>query len=575
MRSRLSRRAFLHSAVVGAAAVIAGCRQAPAEGPTQVPVEATALPAAAATAAPAATGQPTAVPATVAAEARRGGILRFGEIAPGDSASLDPGNALNVVDWWVVMNLTHSTILDYDKDFNLLPEIAADMPTVSDDGLVYTIRLRKDVKFHNGRGMTAEDLKFTFDRSHWPETKNWCKSYSWNIVGYQDAVDGKTRDLAGVKVLDDYTLQITLQKPQATFMHLLTYPCWCVLPKQETADAGEDWGTKVVIGTGPFKVKSREPGQQIVLERFPDYFRPGLPYLDGVEIGLALQPPVAIMRFEQGELDCTQFDSAELERLLNDPKYEKMLIGPTKGLNIVKLNIHMKAKPFDDIRVRQAIAHAIDKQALIRQYAGRGWTYEGIYANGHLQFDPNFRSKYQYDPEKAKALLAEAGYPDGIKGVLMQGYPAPGISEMIQADLKAVGIETTIAQSSDATYENQLSGKVPLVIFGWGGSLADAYDFVSGWATCLSAKQENSFNTGQYCNQKIDDLVEAAEKLPTLDPQRIAMYREIEDIVVNQDVAMVGLYNESNFLLTQEYVHAAPYSAMYYHPYLEEAWLDK
>ena len=570
MSRLVTRRAFLRTSALAAAATVVGCRAAPAPTPTAQGTDGVAATQVPATVAPVETPQAQPSPTS---EIKRGGVLRFGEVVS-DFAYLDPVGAFNVSDWWVVMNLLFNGPYDYDADYNLVPELAADRPKISDDAMVYTIPFRKDVRFHNGRLMTAHDVKFAFERSFWPATQSWLKGYTWFVEGLDEVREGKATEVSGLRVLDDFTLEVRLTQPQATFLQMFTYPCWCAIPKQEVLDAGEDWGSKVVIGTGPFRFVSAEPAQKMVLERNPDYFKPGLPYLDGVEIRLQLPGAVAVLMWEQGELDVTQFPAEDLERLLSDPKYEPAVQGPTSGLNIVRLSIHTKTKPFDDVRVRQAIAMAIDKEALIRQYAGRGWTYEGFYAKGMWQFDPNFKSKWQYNPQRAKELLAEAGFPNGTPEVLMAAYPGP-VTEMVQADLRAVGINVVIAQSQQATYEAQISGEVPLAIYGWGDSITDAYAFVGAWITCASSQVSDPVNTAMYCNPRIDELLAKAEALPPLSPERLAIYREIDDFVINQDVATVGLYNESNFLLYQDYVRNAPYSATYYHPYLEEAWLDK
>ncbi len=568
----ISRREFLRFAALSAAATIAGCRQAPAAQPAEVvpPTQeiSTAVPSLLETIAP--TAAPTSAPET-GPQAQKGGTFRM--LVATDIPALDPPGAAWWVDWWSVGTLLNNMLYSYDKDYKLFPDLAEDMPKVSDDQLVYTIPLRKGVKFHTGRTMTADDVKFTFDHAHWPEVTNWGKSYLSNIVGYQDVIDGKTKDLVGVKALDDFTIQITLAKPQATFIPLLTMTHLGVIPRQETMDAGADFGTKVVLGTGPFKFVEWAPAEKLVYERFDDYFR-GAPNLDRIEIYLNVQPAVTMLRYDSGEAEFTLIPDAERERVLNDPQYEPQRIKAVRPTSQRLFINWKKGKPFDDIKVRQAVAHAIDRDGVVKIFGGGAVPIEGVYAPGMLGYDPNFRTKYPYDPEKAKALLAEAGYADGIKGVQMaSGY---GTAENIQADLKAVGIEAAIMTGSEANYQQMiLDGDIPICMGSWAASIPDAYDFISGWSTCASAKLEGTYNFGQYCNEKVDQLVDEAEKLPLMSEERLAKYREIEDIIVNQDVGQIGLYSDVAIGLAKPYVHDAFMSGIYGLPFLAKAWLEK
>jgi ABC-type transport system substrate-binding protein len=424
--------------------------------------------------------------------------------------------------------------------------------------------------------MTAADAKFSLEWQLWPEVYSWGKTYMSNVVGYEDVVGGKTRELAGVTVVDDYTIQVTLTKPQAVFPGLLSFSMNGIIPKEETIAAGKDFGTKVIIGTGPFKFVEWIPGQRAVFERHPQYFREGLPYLDRIELFLKVEPSVQMLRWENNEIEVARnIPPAELARVLNDAKFQPHLRKtPSVGTN--KLMLNFKTRPLDNLKVRQAVAHAIDKQAIVRKLGGAAVALEGYYAEGMLQFDKNFKSAYQYDPKKAKALLAEAGFANGIKGVKQYvGSTAGDVPQMIQADLKAVGIETEFAVGARKEWRDRIrAGEVGIIHHGWSASFYDAYDFVSIYTSCASITTgDNDMN---YCNSRIDELMEQAEKLPLADPKRIAAYREIEDIVINRDVAMIGLYQSLGLLLSKNYVQDDFPSGIYGGwPYIEQAWIDK
>jgi peptide/nickel transport system substrate-binding protein/oligopeptide transport system substrate-binding protein len=217
---------------------------------------------------------------------------------------------------------------------------------------------------------------------------------------------------------------------------------------------------------------------------------------------------------------------------------------------------------------------AIDKQNLARKRAGTITPLEGYFAIPMLQYDPDFKSNYQYDVEAAKALLAEAGHADGVTGVMMYVGLDTELGQLIQADLAAIGIETELAVGQWNEWRDRIrAGEVALFNYGWAASFPDAYDFTSAWTTCKSS--ETGYNDGFYCNERIDEIVDRVEALPLTDPERIAGYREIEDIVINQDVAWVGRDNPQRISLGKSYVHDDFQSPIYGWPYLETAWMEE
>ncbi|MCS6847856.1 MAG: ABC transporter substrate-binding protein [Anaerolineae bacterium] len=564
MNKIAGRRQFLKllagSSAIGALAACAA-PAAPGEG-SQAPV----TPAG---------GEPGATPQAVMDTGPRvGGTYRI--VAGGDFVkTLDPGSAEAFEDWWSVGQLLFNMPYAFDREGNFYPDLAADLPKISSDGKVYTIPLRKGVKFHNGREMTAEDVKFTIERQLWPEVYSWGKSYLNTIVGAQDVLDGKTKDLAGVKVVDPYTVEITLDRPQAVFAALMSITIFGVVPKKEVLDAGQDWGTKVVIGTGPFKFVEWQPQQRAVFERNPNYFKPGKPYIERVELNLNVEESVRLLRWESGEADfLIGIPPAEFPRILADENLKDVLRS-TPTMTVHRFNIHMTAKPLDNLKVRQAIAHAIDKNAVVKATGAPHIVTDSVFAIAMPQYDPNFRSNYQYDPDKARALLKEAGYENGVNvGKILGGRTraSPEI-EVIHAQLKAVGIESEIVlglYNSPEIADRLRSGDITLHILSWSASYPDGYDYAAPLFTC---KAREAFNRSNYCNPRIDELLDKAEGLPLTSPERIAAYREINDIMVNRDVQSVPLFNQQAFQLSSKRVRNDLLHPIYGLPVLEDAWI--
>lgn len=503
-----------------------------------------------------------------------GGVYRL--LGSGDVRGLDPGSAEGSEDWWSAGGLLYNRLYAYDPNNEFYPDLAAELPAMSDDGLVYTIPLRQGVKFHNGREMTADDVAFSLAWQLWPEVYSWGKTYMENIVGYDEVIAGDTQELSGVRVVDPYTIEVTLKTPQAVFPAILSMTMNGITPKQEAIDAGADWGKSVVIGTGPFRFVEWNQGQNVIFERHPEYYKEGLPYLDRVELSLNVEPSVQMLRWESGEAEFAHtLPAAEVPGVLADAQFEQTRrIGATPVT--MRLLMDVRQPPFDNLQVRQAVAHALDREFFARSTGGTVDPLQGIYVPIMLQYEESFQSAYAYDPEAAKALMAEAGYGDGISGMtIFGGVDFESQLQGLQADLAAIGIQAEVAPGTWTDYRDRIrGGEVQLALYGWSASFPDAYDYVSGWMTCAAV--ETGFNDGGYCNERIDELVLAAEALPQTDPERIAAYREIEELVVNTDAAMIGLGNEKAVALGSPAAHDDPLNGLIGGwPFLESAWLEQ
>jgi ABC-type transport system substrate-binding protein len=494
----------------------------------------------------------------------------------GDVRGLDVGSAEGSEDWWSAGGLLFNRLYAYDPANEFFPDLAAELPTMSDDGLVYTIPLRQGVKFHNGREMVADDVAFSLAWQLWPDVYSWGKTYMENVVGYDEVIDGATKELSGVKVVDPYTVEVTLKTPQAVFPAILSMTMNGISPKQETIDAGAEWGKSIVIGTGPFRFVEWNQGQSVIFERHAEFYRTGLPYLDRVELSLNVEPSVQMLRWESGEAEFVHtIPDADVPSVLSEEQYANTRRQAATPVTM-RLFMDVRTPPFDNLQVRQAVAAAVDKEFFARSKGGVIDPLEGIYVPIMPQFEESFRSNYLYDPEAAKALLSEAGFSDGIQGLkLFGGVDYEAQLQGLQADLAAIGIEVEVLPGSWTDYRDRIrGGEVQLALYGWSASFPDAYDYVSGWMTCASV--ETGFNDGGYCNERIDELVAGAEALPLTDPERIAAYREIEELAVNTDAAMIGMGNEKAVALGRENVHDDPLNGLIGGwPFLESAWMEQ
>jgi oligopeptide transport system substrate-binding protein len=483
---------------------------------------------------PAATSAPAGATAAAStgSEPPRGGVYRF--LGNGDIASLDAQVACNYEDWWAVGYVMYNRLYSWDQNGTLHPDLAAGMPEVSADGKEYTIKLRQGVTFHNGRELKASDVKFSLERMNTLTNSCWVGSLP-NVVG-MDALgtpDSPATEASGIVVVDDYTIKFQLKEPQATFVPELTVSGAGIGPKDEILAAGADWGTRIALGTGPFKLQSWNPGEKAVFERNPAYYKQGLPYLDGVEIYERVTEPTQLLRWESGEAEFINaippqelgriFDTPELNaqlRTFDSIQYKRMLFDHTPG------------RVTADVRVRQAIAMAIDKEAISRFQRGSE-PMNTLYTPKITQFSGEFANKWTYNPEAAKQLLAEAGVQPGTKLGIFSG-PGKEFGELIQADLNAIGFDTAI-YFDKLPREKFEAGEISLLIYGSSPSYPDAFSATSEFACGDSPEPKKG------CSTKIDELIAASEVLALDDPQRTANYRQIEEIVINEETLTVPL----------------------------------
>ena len=383
---------------------------------------------------------------------------------------------------WPMEKMVFNALLDYTPGTTTLtPRLAAKMPDVSKDGKTYTFTLRKGVKFQNGRVMTADDVKYTLERVLDPKTKSPGQSFYTGISGAQAFVDGKAKSVSGISVLAPDKVRIALDAPNAAFLNIMAMNFAFIVPKEAVASAGEDFGHKPV-GTGPFTLKSWVSGQQLVFERNPNYFMPSLPMLGSVTVKVGLDPSVAYLSLQRGEIDLLGdgIPPAQFLQVTRDPKLKASVVSKT-SVNTTYLSLNTGVKPLNDVRVRQAINMAINKTKILRIINGRGVVARGVLPPLMPGYDKS-EAGYAYNPAKAKALLSAAGLKTGFDTTLYTTStdPNPRIAQSIQQDLAQIGVRVqlkSLAQSS---------------VIERGGHAQDGGDGLVGWAgldTGLSRSQ--------------------------------------------------------------------------------------
>jgi peptide/nickel transport system substrate-binding protein len=470
-----------------------------------------------------------------------------------DITTLDPAIGY---DWQnpSMMQAIFDGLMDYEPGTTKLTPDLAESVAVAPDGLSYTFKLRHGVKFHNGREMISADVKYTLERLANPATQSPGQGYFSPIAGFDDFVAGKTTGLSGVTTPDDYTVVIAMSRPTAPFLNVLAMHFGSIVPKEEVEKWGADFGHHPV-GTGAFKLTEWTLGQRLVFERNTDYFKPGVPYLDKIVFEIGQDPTVALLRLQRGEIDIAGdgIPPAQFVDMTTGAE-TKDLVVLSDQLQTGYLTMNVTKPPFDSLLVRQAVNMAIDKDRVVRIINNRAAPANQPLPPLMPGYDKSYAG-YPHDVEKAKQMLAEAGYPDGFETELyaMNVDPNPRIAQAIQQDLAVIGIKAELKSLSQSVIiDTGGQGNAPML---WSGGMAWIADFPdpSGFywpiLSCDGAVP-GGWNWAKYCNQPLDARGAEADGMvdPSLATERTEKWRGIF-LDVMKDAPWVPIFNDKGVLI--------------------------
>ncbi len=417
---------------------------------------------------------------------------------------------------------------------------------ISGDGLEYTFHLRQGVKFQNGNDFTAEDVVYTFHRLLTVENGVNTELLD-QVKGAAEVIEGSADTLEGVEAVDDYTVKITLKEPFAAFLSCLTAPGLSIYDSEATEAAGDQFGMDpaVTVGTGPFCFAGWTFNDQLVLVRNENYWK-GASQLPGVVIKIIPDTETQSMMFESGELDLLDLDfvTDATDRFLESYP-DQIVQGPRVGITYFTLNFNME--PFQDVKVRKAVQMAIDRQAILDAlYGGRGQVEHGIYPYGLIGFNEG-QTKISYDPEGAKALLAEAGYADGFTMELAADASASDTVtmalEIIKEQLAAVGINAEIKNYDESTWlETRKAGGLGSFMSTWTADFNDPENFIY---TFFGNEEKTKIRSINYPDTAVMSRVSAARGIVNED-ERLAEYQALEEKLIHEDAAWVPMYSRTH-----------------------------
>jgi len=478
---------------------------------------------------------PPSGPADGGGPPRQGGVLHLA--VPEDPRWLDPARGYDT-ESWSFEQMIFNTLVTYDEGTAIVPDLAASW-TTSPDGRSVTFTLRHDVHFSSGRPFTAADVKYSIERLLKPSIHSQGAEFFHGLDGASDYIAGTTADVRGIRVAAPDRLEFTLTAIDPLFLHKLTMPFAAVVDREAVERWGEDEFTLHPVGTGAFVLVDWTHGQHLRLERNAQYFRAGLPRLDAVEVTIGLSPQLAWFKYQRGEIDLAGIPSAEFQRVQADPRYRPLILSRTT-LRTQYLGLNCALAPFDRLPVRQAMNLAIDKHRLLELIDGQGVVASGILPPDMPGAEP--LPGYPYDPDAARAHLAEAGLASGFESTLWASRDENSmrLAQSMQQDLRRIGVSLAIKPVDFPALIEAVRhpGMVPLFLLGWEADFPDPSNFLT---VLLHSRSRDTNNNTFYANPDVDRILDEAD--PLLDPsRRFALFHRAEVMIVH-DAPWVPLFH--------------------------------
>ncbi len=465
----------------------------------------------------------------------------------GQPLTLDPAKTIGGPDG--ALGHIFSGLTALDTDLQVQPELAAGWE-VSDDGLLYTFYLRKNAVFHDGRPVTAQDVIYSWERAADPATgSDTVNTYLGSIAGVTEKLAGEADQISGLRAVDDHTLEVRLAAPTVTFLAKVAYPVAYIVDQENVKQS--DWEHQP-NGTGPFKLQTWRDDELLILARNDQY------YLEPARVShvvFDMGPGLSLARYETGEIDLVGIGSGTLERVQdpNNPLSEELRT--SVGMCTSTIGLNNRLAPFDDVRVRQAFSHALDKERLIETFSnGNALPAHGSLPPGMPGYGGLDGERYPFDPERARQLLAEAGYENpadiGTLTFTTQGYDdiGPYITAIITLWQENLGVTIEPIMLEPFTYYDELyAGNVGhFYSSGWCADYPDPQNFLD-----VLYHSDSAQNLGGFSDSQIDALLDAARGESDI-RERLAMYQEVERLIVEQAPVIFTSHGLSAVLVSPE-----------------------
>ena len=445
----------------------------------------------------------------------------------------------------VIVNEVFGGLVTITPDIVIAPDLAEDWD-ISPDGKVFTFRLRQDAKFHDGRPVVAEDFRWSLERAADPLTESPVADlYLSDVIGVADKLNGKAETIQGLRVIDERTLELTIDAPKSYFLAKLTYPTAFVVDRNNVEGNKNNWVFEP-NGTGPFRLERYDIGETILLGRNENYHL-GPPFLDEVEFILSGGDPM--LMYENDEIHVTGLGLADLERVQDpsNPLRTELATAPP-GFTVSFIGMNLEQPPFDDVKFRQALNYAVNKKEIATTaLSDLVVPAIGVIPPGFPSYNPDLRG-YGYDSEKAKRLLSESRYGADSASIPRITLSIAGnfgasvgldMEVMLRSWEETLGVEVEIQQTEWATFLQDVhQRRFQMFALAWSADYPDPQDFLD-----IMFHTDSANNWGNYNNREVDSLLEKARVEPD-QTARFQQYNLIEQLIVD-DAPWVPLWHST------------------------------
>jgi oligopeptide transport system substrate-binding protein len=470
------------------------------------------------------------------------------KIRGSDPLFLDPAVAQDADSAAYIVEI-FSGLVRLDHDLKVQPDVAESWD-VSPDGLTYTFHLNKKATFQDGRLVVADDVKYSLERALSPDTGSvTAENFLGDIVGAKDVSRGRATSISGLKVVDDSTVQLTIDAPKPYFLYKMTYPTAFLVDQKQIQAKPKNWTLKP-NGTGPYKLKEWRLGEDIVLEAYGKHHL-GSPKLKTVTIQLS--GGSSLVDYENGDIDVTGVGLDDLERVQDpsDKLHAEYVQTPRDSVDYIGFNTTVP--PFDDENVREAFAMAVDRQKIAKVILkGAIPVANGILMPGVPGYTTDDKT-YPFDPDKAKQLLAQSKYANNLPDITLAETGAgatvgPTTEAIVQSWKDNLGVTVNIQQAESATFFQDIDdGKYPMFHLGWIMDYPDPEDVLDVLFNSTSKQ-----NSARYSNPDIDaKLAQARTERDT--EKRLTIYQDVEKTLV-QKAVWIPMFFDTTHALVKPYV---------------------
>lgn len=437
----------------------------------------------------------------------------------------------------LIASAMYESLVYYDEESHSLKPLLLKNWQYSSDGKTLTLNLKKGIKFHNGKQLTAKDVKASWERN-FSTARDWANVCLFlSISGSRDRLEGKTADISGI-IADNNTVRIKFSQPNSAFIYMLTNPIFWVYDTEQQ--------TSPLAGTGPYRISDNKDNCNITMLRNDDYHR-GKPRITALAIKILPDEDEAFNQFKEGKLDyLDKVPLKEIKNLKKDPQYqdgyiERML------LETYSIGFNLYKQPWNNnYQLRRALNYAIDRHAIIEKVLeGSYRPAKGAIPAGLPGYNQQMRG-YSFDQQKAKDLLADAGFPDGegLKPLALYYNEDEGhqmVAEMIAQQLQEIGIEVELQEMEWDYYKKQLAkNSLGLFRIGWQADYPDADSFLY---SLYHSSQLGITNYSGYQNPQVDKILDESRRQTGNSQKRIELLAKAEAMIVD-DAPAIWLFQK-------------------------------